>query len=232
MFVLPAMRSLPNLIVASPKDEQELRSLLRTALAQPHPFALHYPRDAGFGVPAVEPTILPIGVGETLREGSDVLIVGLGPIVGRAIEAADALEAEGLSVAVINARFAKPLDRHLILDGARGKRLVVTLEESALPGGFGSGVVEILEEARLGDPGFRAVAVRTIGIPADRFVDHGAVGDLRRLVRLDPPGIVGQIHEALALLDATGSTGSGVDSASDGDAERVADTKRRSGSRA
>ncbi len=203
MFMLPAMRELPNLVVASPKDEQELRSLLRTALAQDHPFALHYPRDAGFGVAAAEPSVLPVGVGESLRDGRDVLVVGFGPIVSRGLEAADALETDGWSVGVINARFAKPLDRQLILDAARGKRLVVTLEESALSGGFGSAVVELLEEARLADPVFRELAVRTIGIPADRFVDHGAVGDLRRLVRLDTAGITEQIREALEVLGAT-----------------------------
>jgi 1-deoxy-D-xylulose-5-phosphate synthase len=203
MFTLTAMRQLPNLVVASPRDEQELRSLLLTALAQEHPFAIHYPRDAGFGVPEVEPHRLPIGVGETLREGTDVLVVGFGPIVARGLEAAEALASEGWSVGVIDARYAKPLDRQLILDAARGKRLLVTLEESAVAGGFGSSVVELLEEARLVDPAYRDLTVRTIGIPADRFVDHGAVGDLRRLVRLDTAGIVGQIREALDVLGAT-----------------------------
>ena len=102
------------------------------------PFALHYPRDAGFGLLPVDPEILPIGRGEVLREGRDLLFVGFGPIVARAMEAADALEAEGWSVGVINARFAKPLDGQLILDQARGKRLVVTFEESVATGGFGS----------------------------------------------------------------------------------------------
>jgi 1-deoxy-D-xylulose-5-phosphate synthase len=200
MFMLGAMRELPNLVVTSPKDEQELRSLLRTALAQDHPFAIHYPRDAGFGAPAVEPSILPIGAGETLREGRDVLLVGLGPILARALEAADALEAEGWSVGVVNARFAKPLDRQLILDTARGKRLLVTLEESALPGGFGTGVAEVVEEARLVDPVYRDLVVRPIGIPAERFVDHGAVGDLRQAIGLDTPGIVAQVRDALGRL--------------------------------
>ncbi len=151
MFSLPAQRQLPNLVIASPKDEQELRSLVRTALAQDHPFALHYPRDAGFGLPPVPPQVLPIGRGEVLREGRDVLFVGFGPIVGRVLEAADALEAEGWSVGVINARFAKPLDGQLILDEARGKQVVVTFEESVVTGGFGSGVLEAIEEARLTD---------------------------------------------------------------------------------
>ena len=203
MFTLPAQRQLPNLVIASPKDEQELRSLLRTAFAQDHPFALHYPRDAGFGVPPVEPAPLPVGRGEVLREGRDVLFVGFGPIVARAVEAADLLEAEGWSVGVINARFAKPLDGQLILDQARGKRLLVTFEESVVTGGFGSGVLEAVEEARILDPAYRDVAVRIVGIPGDRFVDHGSVTDLRRLLRLDGAGLAAQVRETLDALRAT-----------------------------
>jgi len=203
MFSYPAHRQIPNLVIAAPKDEQELRSLVRTALAQDHPFALNYPRDAGFGVPERTPEVLPVGRGEVLREGTDILLVGFGPIVARGLEVADALGAEGWSVGVINARFLKPMDRQLILDQARGKRLVVTLEESTVIGGFGSAVLEVLEEARLADPAYREVALRIVGIPGDRFVDHGSVGDLRRLIRLDTPGILAQVHETLELLRAT-----------------------------
>ena len=200
MFTLPAQRQLPHLVIASPRDEQELRALLRTALAQDHPFALHYPRDAGFGVEARDPAPVPVGQGEVLREGRDLLFVAFGPIVHRALEAADVLAADGWSVGVINARFAKPLDRQLILDQARGKRLVVTFEESVVTGGFGSGVLEAFEEARLADPAYRDIPVRVVGIPGDRFVDHGAVTDLRRLVRLDVPGLVAQVRAAADQL--------------------------------
>ncbi len=211
MFVLPAQRQLPNLVIASPKDEQELRSLLWTALAQDRPFALHYPRDPGFGLPPAEPEVLAVGQAETLREGRDLLFVGFGPIVARVSEAAAALEAEGWSVGVINARFAKPLDRQLILDAARGKRLVVTFEESVVTGGFGSGVLELFEEARLADPSYRDVSVRIVGIPGDRFVDHGSVADLRRVLRLDAPGLASQVRDALAAMQATpGRSGSEV----------------------
>ena len=203
MFTLPAQRQLPNLIIASPKDEQELRSLLRTALAQDHPFALHYPRDPGFGLAPVTPAVLPIGQAETLAEGRDLLFIGFGPIVARVTEAAEALAAEGWSIGVINARFAKPLDRQLILDAARGKQLVVTFEESVVHGGFGSGVLELFEEARLADPSYRDVPVRIIGIPGDRFVDHGSVSDLRRVLRLDAPGLAEQVREALKTAKAT-----------------------------
>jgi 1-deoxy-D-xylulose-5-phosphate synthase len=202
MFTLPAQRQLPNLVIASPRDEQELRSLLRTALSQDHPFALHYPRDAGFGLEPITPEVLPIGRGEVLREGADLLFVGFGPIVRRAVEVADALEADGWSIGVINARFARPLDRQLILDQARGKRMVVTFEESVVTGGFGSGVLELLEEARLADPAFRDTAVRILGIPGDRFIDHGAVSDLRRVLRLDVPGLTAQVREALEAMRA------------------------------
>ena len=200
MFTVPAQRQLPHLVIASPKDEQELRSLLRTALAQEHPFALHYPRDPGFGWPARDPAVLPVGQGETLRDGRDLLFVGFGPIVMRAMEVASALETDGWSVGVINARFAKPLDRQLILDAARGKRLVVTFEESVVSGGFGSGVLELIEEARLADRAYRDVPVRSIGIPGERFVDHGSVADLRRMLRLDTSGLTEQVRETLALL--------------------------------
>jgi 1-deoxy-D-xylulose-5-phosphate synthase len=202
MFTIPAQRQLPNLVIASPKDEQELRSLLRTALAQDHPFALHYPRDPGFGLAPVEPELLPIGRGEVLREGTDLLFVGFGPIVARAMEAADALAGDGWSIGVINARFAAPLDRDLIIDQARGKKLVVTFEESVETGGFGSGVLEAIEEARLTDAVLREVRVSIVGIPGGRFVDHGSVTDLRRMLRLDPDGLAAQVRETIVALGA------------------------------
>ncbi len=228
MFMLPAQRQIPHLVIASPKDEQEARRLLRTAFGQDHPFALHYPRDAGYDLPPVEPTPIPVGEGELLRDGSDLLIVGFGPIVMRALTAADMLAGEGWSPAVINARFAKPLDRELILTHARGKSLVVTIEESVVTGGFGSGVLEVLAEASQGDPALRAVPVRIIGLAADQFVDHGSVADLRRLVGLDVDGIARQIRETLATVGAHGSaTTNAMGSAAlpagvDGGADRAA----------
>jgi 1-deoxy-D-xylulose-5-phosphate synthase len=202
MFTLPAQRQLPNLVIASPKDEQELRSLLVTALGQDRPFALHYPRDPGFGLPSVEPVALPVGRAEIIRPGSDVLFVGFGPIVMRACEAAESLVADGWSVEVVNARFAKPLDTELILGEARGKRLIVTFEESVVAGGFGSGVLEAVEAARFEDAALRDVPVRIVGIPGGAFVDHGSVADLRRVLRLDAAGLADQVREALSGLGA------------------------------
>lgn len=200
MFTLPAQRQLPHLVIASPKDEQEARRLLHTAFAQDHPFALHYPRDPGLGLPAEPLEPLPVGQAELLREGRDVLIVGFGPIVLRALEAAERLAAEGASIAVVNARFAKPLDTGLILEAARGTRLVVTVEESVVTGGFGSGVLEALTEAGLADPTLRGLPVRIVGLPPERFVDHGSVSDLRRQLGLDVDGLAAQLRAALASV--------------------------------
>jgi 1-deoxy-D-xylulose-5-phosphate synthase len=197
MFTLAAQRQLPHLVIASPKDEQEARRLLHTAFGQGHPFALHYPRDPGEGLPPERPEPIPVGQGELVREGTDVLIVGFGPIVLRAIKAAERLADEGWSVAVLNARFAKPLDRELIVGAARGKRLVVTVEESVVTGGFGSGVLEALAEAGLSDPLVRETPVRIVGLPAEHFVDHGAVAELRATLRLDVDGLTAQLREAL-----------------------------------
>ena len=169
-----------------------------TALGQDHPFALHYPRDPGFGLPAVEPAPIPVGRGRGAPRGQDLLFVGFGPIVARAVEAADALAADGWSSASINARFAKPLDRELILTQARGKRLVVTFEESVVTGGFGSGVLEAIEEAAWPSRASARCRSGSSGSPATRFVDHGSVADLRRVLRLDAAGLAEQVRETLA----------------------------------
>jgi 1-deoxy-D-xylulose-5-phosphate synthase len=198
IFTLTALRQLPDLVLAAPRDEQQLRRLLRTAFGQDHPFAIQYPRDSGLGLPPEDPLPVKVGSGEVLRPGDDILIVGLGPILQRGLGAAEVLAARGWSVGVVDARFARPLDRDLILEQARGKRLLVTLEESVLPGGFGSAVLEMLAEASLG--GEAPPPVHRIGIPGGRFVDHGAVADLRRLLRLDVDGIVAQVDEALTLI--------------------------------
>jgi 1-deoxy-D-xylulose-5-phosphate synthase len=124
----------------------------------------------------------------------------------RGAEVADRLTAEGWSVGLVNARFAKPLDRELILQQARGKKLVVTLEESVVTGGFGSAVLEAIAEAGLADESVRGLPVRLVGLPRDHFVDHGSVADLRRYLRIDTDGIFEQVHEALDELAIAAAT--------------------------
>jgi len=153
--------------------------------------ALLYPRDAGEDLPDRIGTALQLGKGEVLRMGDDILLVGFGPIVQRLLAVASELEADGLAATVINARWAKPLDGALIGEHAAGKRLVVTAEESAVMGGFGDGVLDTLNRAGIHVP------VHKVAL-ADEFVHHGAVDDLRRQQRIDVPGILSQVRDALA----------------------------------
>jgi len=191
MFTLAAQRSLPNLVIGSPKDEQEMRDMVATALAHDGPISLHYPRDAGEDLPDRTSQPLDIGRAEVLRSGADLLLVGFGPIVQRLLLVADGLESErGLTSTVINARWAKPLDETCLAEHAAGKRLVVTAEESAAMGGFGDGVLDALNRAGVRGPLLKIAL-------SEGFVHHGAVEDLRRQQRIDVDGILGQVREAL-----------------------------------
>jgi len=193
MFTLSAQRALPNLAIGSPKDEQELRDMVVTAIAHDAPTSLHYPRDPGEDLPDREGQPLEIGRGEVLRSGGDLLLIGFGPIVQRLLAAADALQRDhGIAATVINARWAKPLDETLIAAEAAGRRLVVTAEESAAMGGFGDGVLDALNRAAIRVPLLKVAL-------AEGFVHHGAVDELRRQQRIDTPGILSQIREALGL---------------------------------
>ena len=196
MFTLTAQRQIPRLVIASPKDEQELRALVRTALAQDHPFALHYPRDSIEGVPPRDPRPIPVGKAETLAEGSDIVIVGFGPIVQRGLRVAEQLRSSGLSVGVVNAIWASPIDDTLYRRLGRSSKMIVTLEESVTAGGFGGAVAESLaaDQAATGEP--ISATLLSIGIPAGSFVDHGSVSDLRTLIGLDEAGIERQIRAA------------------------------------
>ena len=191
MFMLPAMRAMPNLVIGSPKDEQELRDMVVTGLGHDGPMALLYPRDAGEDMADRVGEPLPIGRGEVLRTGSDLVLVGFGPIVQRLLAVADQLEADGLGATVINARWAKPLDEGLLAEHAAGKRLVVTAEESAAMGGFGDGALDALNRAGVRVPLLKVAL-------AEGFVHHGAVDDLRAQQRIDVPGIMAQVRAALA----------------------------------
>jgi len=193
MFTLSPQRALPNLVIGSPKDEQELKDMVVTAMRHDGPISLHYPRDPGEDLPDRNGEPLEIGRGEVLRSGGDLLLVGFGPIVQRLLVTAEALERDhGLAATVINARWAKPLDEKLIAAQAVGRRLVVTAEESAAMGGFGDGVLDALNRAGIRVPLLKVAL-------AEGFVHHGAVEDLRRQQRIDVPGILSQVREALSL---------------------------------
>jgi 1-deoxy-D-xylulose-5-phosphate synthase len=191
VFDLAYLRMIPNLVVAAPRDENELARLLATAIESPQPFALRFPRGAARGVALdPEPKPLAIGRGELLRDGADVALVALGATVAAASEAAERLAAEGVGAAVVDARFAKPLDADLLLRVARRTRLVVCVEDHVLSGGFGSGVLELLADRAPG------VAVRRLGIP-DRFVDHGDVDAQWRGAGIDADSIAAAARAAL-----------------------------------
>ena len=186
MFTLPAQRQLPNLVIASPEGRAgaSLAASDRVRAGPPVRAALPARRRVRAGAGRRRRSI-PVGQGEVLREGRDLLFVGFGPIVAARVEAADAARGRGL----VDRRHQRPVREAARppADPRPGARqaAVVTFEESVVTGGFGSGVLELIEEARLADPAYRDVAVRIVGIPGDRFVDHGSVADLRRVLRLD-----------------------------------------------
>jgi 1-deoxy-D-xylulose-5-phosphate synthase len=177
-FDVSYFRPIPNVVVMAPRDEAMLVHMLHTAVAHDGPAALRYPRGAGEGakLPA-QPELIPIGSGEILAEGERVALLGYGYGVAVAREAAAILAGHGLKVTVADARFAKPLDGKLAERLAREHDLVVTIEENVLPGGFGSAVLEHLEDAFAEGPAERARVLR-VGLP-DRYVTHGKPALLR-----------------------------------------------------
>jgi 1-deoxy-D-xylulose-5-phosphate synthase len=193
LFDLSYLRHLPNLVVMAPKDENELRDMLFTAVDHPGPIALRYPRGKGEGV-AFSSTLskVPIGKAEVLRQGKDLLILALGVSVYPALAAAKELEKHGFSATVVNARFVKPLDEAQILSLAAKHGRVLTVEENVVAGGFGSAVLELMA-----DRGLFGVTVKRLGIP-DVFVEHGTQDILRKKYGLDAPGI---LKSALAILE-------------------------------
>lgn len=187
-FDVAYLRAIPNLTLMAPKDENELQQMLATAVKQPGPVAIRYPRGEGMGVPLdEEPAILAIGKGELLKgdlsEEWDVALVAIGSMVYPAMAAAVLLEAEGIVAGVANARFVKPIDRELLVSIASRCRKIVTLEEHALAGGFGEAVLAVLEEEK-GAGRIPQVEVRRIGIP-DQFIEHGSQKILRQKIGLD-----------------------------------------------
>jgi 1-deoxy-D-xylulose-5-phosphate synthase len=197
IFDLSYLGLMPNMIICAPKDGNELRDLLYTALNAEHPMAIRYPRGQGPGVPlAPEVHQVPIGKAEIIRQGEDIAIMGIGSTVMPCLEAAEHLAVWGIDAMVINARFAKPLDTQLILDAANHTRRMVIAEENVLSGGFGAAVLELLEKAKASD-----VKVKRLGIP-DEFVTHGKQDLLRSLYHLDALGIAKECVDFLADVEA------------------------------
>ena len=185
LFDLSYLRSLPNMVVMSPKDENELCRMLATAIAHKGPIALRYPRGTATGVEIeTKITPLPVGKGEVLKKGDDVLILAIGKSVDDALSAYSTLINQGISATVVNCRFVKPLDTDLICPLVKEIRRVITIEENVRQGGFGSAVLESLN-----DEGITNFYLERIGIP-DTFVEHGPQSFLRSKYGIDATGIV------------------------------------------
>jgi 1-deoxy-D-xylulose-5-phosphate synthase len=173
-FDLSYLRLIPNLTIMAPKDENELQHMLYSALKYPGPVAIRYPRSAGEGVELDwEFKEIPLGKAELIKDGKDLTIIAIGNLVYQALKAAEDLEKENISIAVINARFIKPLDEDLILDFAKKTGKIITVEENTLIGGFGSAVCELLADRNI------PVKIKRIGLP-DKFIEHGDLKTLKR----------------------------------------------------
>lgn len=193
VFDLSYLRMMPNMTVMAPKDENELRRMLITALSLDGPAAIRYPRGTAAGVPLtddVQP--LPLGKGEILREGGDVCFLAVGSMTANALQAAELLAADGIAAEVVNMRFVKPLDRELLLEAAGHVKLLVTVEENVLAGGFGSAVLECLADAG------RTVPLVRLGIP-DRFVPQGGRSLLWEECGLLPYQMAARVRERLGM---------------------------------
>ncbi len=195
IFDYSFLRSLPNIVVMAPKDENEFQHMLKTAVESNSPVSVRYPRGTGVGVPLDEaPRSLEIGKGESLVDGNDLTIVAIGSTVYPALRAAAHLKEAGVSAGVINARFVKPLDEALLCNAASSTGRIITVEENALMGGFGSAVLELFEQKNI-----RGVSVKRLGIK-DEFPEHATQRELRNMYGIDEEGIVAA---ALDLMRAS-----------------------------
>ena len=187
-FDISYLTLIPNMVVAAPKDENELQHLLCTAVQLNHPMAIRYPRNPGLGVKLdTKLCPIPIGKGEIVRYGEDIVILAIGAMVAPALKAAQELAAKGIDCTVVNARFAKPLDSELIIGLASRIKRMVTVEENVLSGGFGSSVVDLLRKSSISD-----IQIQSIGLP-DEFIEQGAQALLRTKYGLDAKGIARQL---------------------------------------
>ncbi len=194
-FDLAYLRHVPNMVVMAPKDENELQHMVKTCIGCDRPAAVRYPRGSSLGVDMDPmPQALPLGKGELLREGTDIALVAIGVTVHQAVEAAERLAQEGISAAVINARFVKPLDGDLIAAVAREVKCLLTVEESTAMGGFGSAVLELLSSQ-----GIVGVRTKCLGLP-DWYIEQGPQDLLREKYGLTADGIHRQAKELVAQV--------------------------------
>jgi 1-deoxy-D-xylulose-5-phosphate synthase len=191
-FDLSYLGHIPNLVVMAPKDLSEFAAMVHTAIEIDGPSAIRYPRGVGENPPLSLPDTLPVGQAELLRQGSDVLLVGIGSMVSRAVAAAEELDSQGIHAAVVNARFVKPLDADLICELAASCGRLVTLEENALRGGFGSGVAQLLHARGISIP------VLSLGLP-DEFISHGPRDRLLQTIGLDVESITDRVARFLEM---------------------------------
>lgn len=199
MYDIAYLRSIPNMVLMAPKDEAELQRMIVTGIEHTTgPIALRYPRGSGYGVPLMEEgwEPLPIGKGEILRRGDDVLLLAYGSMVYPTMQTAEILHEHGIEATVVNARFAKPLDTELILPLAAQIGRVVTLEEGCLPGGFGSAIAEALLDADI------TAKLTRIGVP-DQLVDHATPDESKAELGLFPPQMAERILNKFFSLQTT-----------------------------
>jgi len=184
VFDFAYMRSMPNIVIMAPKDENELQHMLKTAIEHAGPISLRYPRGEGWGVALDrEMTTVEIGKAELLRQGNDVVIAAIGQTALPALKAAEDLAPLGIQAAVVNARFVKPLDREIFRDLLGRAPRLITVEDHVIAGGFGSALIEFLA-----DEGLTGVEVKRLGVP-DRFIPHGTQDELRKLCGFDKDAI-------------------------------------------
>jgi len=206
LFDIAFMRTLPNMVVMAPKDENELRHMLKTSVYHPGPSSLRYPRGNGLGVEMDEEIKqIEIGKGEVIKDGKDLAIIAFGSMVDPSMKTAAMLEEKGLSVAVINARFAKPIDKNLIMEYAKKTGCIVTTEEHSVQGGFGSAVLEALQDFDEHIP----LKTKCIGVP-DIVVEHGAPGIIKKDLKLDPEGMFETICSFINVTISSKSNGNGA----------------------
>lgn len=188
IFDVTFLRTVPNLEIAMGKDERELKSLILAGINRPHPVAIRYPRGAGRGLDIAGPVEpVPWGKGEWLHQGRDVTFIALGPLTYTALAAREELERRGYRVGVVNARFVKPLDTELLSQVAAGSAAIMTLEEHAVAGGFGSAVLEWAAQSGVSTP------IRIQGLP-DEFIDHGPTPHFLEQAGLTPDGLVQKVE--------------------------------------